>query len=146
VSPLLAVDTNLLVYAEGEGDRLRCEAARQVMARLPAARVLLPVQVLGELYDVLTVRFRRDATLAQRAVQQWAGLYAVRESTWPALEQAMVLHRDHQLRVWDGLILATASLHRCRALLSEDLQHGFSWGGVTVVNPLQHPEHPLLRL
>jgi predicted nucleic acid-binding protein len=28
--------------------------------------------------------------------------------------------------------------------MSEDLQHGFTWGGVTIVNPLLDPAHPLL--
>ncbi|TIP50920.1 MAG: PIN domain-containing protein, partial [Mesorhizobium sp.] len=32
----------------------------------------------------------------------------------------------------------------CRLLLSEDLQDGFTWGGVTVVNPFASPRHALL--
>jgi hypothetical protein len=28
--------------------------------------------------------------------------------------------------------------------LSEDLQHGFTWGGVTIVNPFVSPRHELL--
>ena len=30
------------------------------------------------------------------------------------------------------------------ALLSEDFQHGFTWSGVTVLNPFVSPQHPLL--
>jgi len=30
-------------------------------------------------------------------------------------------------------------------LLSEDLQNGFTWGGVTVVDPFASPMHELLR-
>ena len=30
-------------------------------------------------------------------------------------------------------------------LASEDLQDGFTWGGVTVVNPFASPQHALLR-
>ncbi len=33
----------------------------------------------------------------------------------------------------------------CRLLLSEDLQEGFTWGGVTVVNPFAATVHPLLE-
>jgi hypothetical protein len=45
------------------------------------------------------------------------------------------LATDHQLGIWDAVILAAASQSGCRLLLFEDLQHGFSWGGLTVVNP-----------
>jgi hypothetical protein len=41
--------------------------------------------------------------------------------------------------------MSAAADARCRLLLSEDLQDGFTWTGVTVVNPLAHSTHPLLR-
>jgi len=55
------------------------------------------------------------------------------------------LHADHQMQIWDGLVLAVAAEHRCRILLSEDLQHGFTWRGVSVVNPFAPNRHPLLE-
>jgi len=47
--------------------------------------------------------------------------------------------------VWDALILSVAAENRCRLLLSEDLQDGFTWRGVTVANPFAMPLHPLLE-
>jgi predicted nucleic acid-binding protein len=32
----------------------------------------------------------------------------------------------------------------CRLVLSEDLQEGFTWRGVTVTNPFGAERHPLL--
>lgn len=46
---------------------------------------------------------------------------------------------DHGMQIWDALIVSVASENRRRLLLSEDLQNGFAWGGVTVVNPLATP-------
>jgi len=40
--------------------------------------------------------------------------------------------------------LSAASAAGCRLLLSEDMQEGFTWGGVTVVNPFTDEPHPLL--
>ncbi|ODV19214.1 MAG: hypothetical protein ABT27_11845 [Lysobacteraceae bacterium SCN 69-25] len=57
----LALDTNLLVYAEGEGDAMRCGLARALTQRLPVQRVVLPMQVLGELHHVLARKFRWPA-------------------------------------------------------------------------------------
>ena len=50
----IALDTNVLVYAEGVGDEARCTAAITLIEQLPAELVLLPAQTLGELYRVLT--------------------------------------------------------------------------------------------
>ena len=48
------------------------------------------------------------------------------------------------MAIWDALILSVAADHKCRLLLSEDFQHGFTWRGVTVVDPFTSPPHPLL--
>ena len=57
----------------------------------------------------------------------------------------MTLARDHQLGIWDAVILASAADAGCRLLLSEDLQDGFSWSGVTVANPFVSKPNPLLK-
>ncbi|MBS0230977.1 MAG: VapC toxin family PIN domain ribonuclease, partial [Proteobacteria bacterium] len=49
----IALDTNVLAYAEGVGDASRQATALALIERLPAAQVRLPAQVLGELVRVL---------------------------------------------------------------------------------------------
>ena len=46
--------------------------------------------------------------------------------------------------IWDAVVLSAASQAACRLLISEDLQDGFTWGGVTVVDPFATERHPLL--
>lgn len=58
--------------------------------------------------------------------------------------KAAELASIHQLSIWDAVILSAASDSGCRVLLSEDMQHGFTWSGTTVVNPFHHDRHPLL--
>lgn len=41
-------------------------------------------------------------------------------------------------------MLSAAADARCRLLLSEDLQEGFTWRGVTVTNQFRADKHPLL--
>ena len=55
------------------------------------------------------------------------------------------LATDHQLGIRDAIILSAASQAGCRLLLTEDLQEGFTWAGVTVVNPFSSPRHALLE-
>ncbi|MCL2423049.1 MAG: PIN domain-containing protein [Micrococcales bacterium] len=130
-----ALDTNVLVYAEGEGDEARCRAARDLVARLPADEVVVPVQVLGELTRVLVGKAGRPRDAVRTAVNGWADAYQVADSTAHAFTSALDLMADHQMNTWDALILAVAAEHQCRTLYSEDFHAGFTWQGVTVVNP-----------
>lgn len=140
----VCVDTNVLVYAEGHGDDARCRRANGLMQHLAGADVVLPVQVLGELFRVLTRKYRLAAADARDLVVRWTDVHAAAASSDIALQAAMDLSVDHGLAVWDALVLAVAAEHRCRVLLSEDLQHGFTWSGVTVVDPFVEPAHPRL--
>ena len=139
-------DTNVLVYAEGAGDSVRCRVAREVVAALSTGDVLIPAQVLGELYRVLTGKIGRPAGEVRDAVISWSDAFVVCDSTWSAMESAFDLVVDHRLQIWDALILAVAAEQKCRLLLSEDFQNGFTWGGVTVLNPFAETRHPLLSV
>ncbi len=140
----LALDTNILAYAEGLGDALRCNLALQLIEKLPSDAVVLPAQILGELSRVLTGKAKRSPSQARKAVLGWADSFEVADSTWFAFQAALDLTVDHQLQMWDALILAVAAEHHCRMLISEDFHHGFTWRGVTVVNPFAAESSPLL--
>ncbi len=140
----VALDTNILAYAEGLGDELRCGTAVQLIEQLSSNKVVLPAQTLGELSRVLTGKAKRPAAQTRAAVLSWADSFEVADSTWFAFQSALDLTVDHQLAIWDALILAVAAENHCRLLLSEDFQHGFTWRGVTVVNPFLEPRSPLL--
>lgn len=140
----VALDTNILAYAEGLGDTLRCTAALKLVQQLPSAEVVLPAQTLGELSRVLTGKAKRSPSQAREAVLGWADSFDVADSTWFAFQAALDLSVDHQLQMWDALILAVAAENHCRLLISEDFHNGFTWRGVTVVNPFSEDPSPLL--
>jgi len=141
----VALDTNILAYAEGVGDEARCQGARTLITELIHRDVVLPAQTLGELSRVLSAKSQRDPAGTRQAVLEWADCFFVADSTWACFQSALDLTVDHQLQIWDALILAVAAEHRCRLLLSEDFQDGFTWRGVTVVNPFHNPPSSLLR-
>lgn len=141
----LALDTNILVYAEGVNDPKRKAQARELLAELARADIVLPVQVAGELFRVLVRKARRSPSEAQIIVEGWQDLFG-REPTSPAaFASAMALAADHGLDIWDSCVIAVAADAGCRLLLSEDLSQGFVWRGLTVVNPFAAERHPLLR-
>jgi predicted nucleic acid-binding protein len=141
----VAIDTNVLAYAEGVNDRERRDAATAVLRGLVREDVVIPVQVLGELFTVLMRKGGRTPGAARDALAVWRTDYTTVDSTSSGLVLAADLAADHGLFIWDAVILAAASSARCSLLLSEDMHDGFTWGGVTVTNPFGGTVHPLLR-
>lgn len=141
----VALDTNVLAYAEGVNAGARRDAALDLLEALPQEAVILPAQVLGELFNVLTRKAGRERSSASESLLRWADAFTVAETSAAVMLAAATLAADHQLGIWDAAILATASGAGCRLLLSEDLQDGFTWAGVTVANPFAVTRHPLLH-
>ena len=140
----VALDTNVLAYAEGLGDVPRCRRANELIEALPAVNVLIPVQVLGELHRVLSSKAGLTVKKARDAALSWADAFEVVDSSWSAMAAAFDLVADHRMQIWDALILSVAAEHKCRLLVTEDLHDGFTWHGVTVVNPFAASRNPLL--
>lgn len=141
----IALDTNVLAYAEGINGAERRDAVLALIRGLPQDAVMIPVQVLGELFNVLVRKGGKSRSDARDALLSWRDTFSVAETSPEVMLLAADLATDHHLGIWDAVILSAAAQSGCRLLLSEDLQHGFTWAGVTVVNPFATPQHALLR-
>ncbi|HET8727911.1 MAG TPA: PIN domain-containing protein [Alphaproteobacteria bacterium] len=140
----VALDTNVLAYAEGVNGTEKRDAALDLVRRLPQEAAVIPVQVLGELFNVLVRKAGKPRADARDALLGWRDTFSVVETSPEAMLAAVDLATDHRFGIWDAVILSAASQAGCRLLLSEDLQDGFTWGGVTVANPFASPRHMLL--
>jgi predicted nucleic acid-binding protein len=141
----VALDTNVLVYAEGADDPVRNSAAQDLIDRLKEEWVVLPGQVVGELYRVFVKKMRLDGRDAQAKIMTWLDVYQVEPVTYSTLTSAMDLASRSGIQIFDAIILASAAEAGCRLLLSEDLQEGFTFGGVTVANPFAEKRNPVLE-
>jgi predicted nucleic acid-binding protein len=141
----VAVDTNVLAYAEGLDDDHRRRMAQRVLGGVSPDDLTIPVQVLGELFNIFRRKMRLSATAAGERIQIWRDIAACPDTSLVILLSAITIAQSHDLSTWDAVILAAAAEAGCRVLLSEDMQHGFTWSGVTVVNPFAEPPHPLLE-
>jgi predicted nucleic acid-binding protein len=140
----IALDTNVLAYAEGTNGAVMRDKALQLIQRLPQGAIVLPVQALGELFNVLVRKANRRPTRARAAVLSWRDAYSTFETSATVIVSATDLASHHGLSLWDSVILAASAEAECRLLLSEDLQEGFTWRGVTVTNPFASAVHSLL--
>jgi len=140
----VALDTNVLAYAENTNGAEMRDLALDLLERLPVEQTLIPVQVLGELFAVLVRKARRSRTHAREAVLHWGDSFPLIETSSDVILMALELTITHQFGWWDAVIMSAAGDSGCRLLLSEDLQDGFTWNGVTVVNPFAAKRHPML--
>jgi predicted nucleic acid-binding protein len=140
----VALDTNVLVYAEGVNGAARKADAVDLIERLAASATFLPVQTLGELFQVLVRRAKRTPAQARAAILGWRDGFPLIETSEAVIVGAAELAATHRFSFWDGVVLASAAEGGCRLLISEDLQEGFTWKGVTVTNPFGVSPHPLL--
>ena len=140
----VALDTNILAYAEGVNGEDHRRQATELVANLPSGAIVIPVQALGELFHLLTRKVRRPPSEARAAVLAWQDAFSAQPTTSTVLASAMDLAADHNLSSWDAVIVAATAEAGCRLLLSEDMHDGFTWRGLTIINPFAAKRHPLL--
>ena len=128
------VDTNVVVYAFDRADREKQRVAIEVLES--GDRLVLSTQVLLETWWVLTRRLAEplEESQSSEVIDQLSQLPVV--STDPQLvKQAINTSRRFELAIWDALIIEAARAAGCTTVLSEDLQPGQDFAGVTVENP-----------
>jgi predicted nucleic acid-binding protein len=140
----VALDTNILAYAEGVNGASRKKSALDIVEKLPPDSTFLPVQTLGELFHVLVRKAGRSPDRARAAILSWQDTFPLIETSPAILLAATDLAAHHGFSIWDAVIFSAAAAAGCRLLLSEDLQAGFTWNGVTVANPFSSSRHELL--
>lgn len=140
----LALDTNILAYAENVNGVGKRDIALQLARQLPQEAVVIPVQVLGELFNVLVRKAGRSRADARAAILGWRDTFSLIETSPEIMLSAADLATDHQLGIWDAVIISAAAQAGCRLLLSEDMHDGFTWGGLTVVNPFSSISNSML--
>jgi predicted nucleic acid-binding protein len=141
MSAPIFVDTNVLVYARDASEVEKQPRAEAWMRHLWATHQgYLSQQVLHEFY--VTVTRKLDPGLSPevarqdvRALLAWEPL-ALDAQT---MEGAWDLEDRHSLSWWDALIVSAARVARCSVLLTEDLQDGYDFDGVRIVNPFLNP-------
>lgn len=125
------LDTNILIYAFAAGDR-RSVRAESLMAE----GGVIGVQVLNEFTSIARRKLSWDWTQIDAALAVILELMGpARPLTAEIHAQAVRLARDSTLSFYDALVIAAAADASCRVLLTEHLQHGQGFGGVTVENP-----------
>lgn len=130
------VDTNVFLYRVSS-DPLDAEKQAIAVRILQADDLFVSVQVFQEFYAQATRPSRPDALRHDEAValiESWKR-FSIQDITLGLLDAALIAKDRWQLSYWDAAIIEAARLSKCDTVLSEDLNAGQSFEGVTVVNP-----------
>jgi len=132
------VDTNVLLYAIA-GDPAEQDKARRANDILAERDLALSVQVLQEFYVQATRASRPDAIGHQQAVRLIESFrrFRVQDVTSEIMMAALDARQRFQLCYWDAAIIEASRVMGCTQVLSEDLNEGQDYGGVSVTNPFR---------
>jgi len=131
------VDANVFLYAHDEGDPARMPRAYAWVDHLWHGGLgRTSMQVLSEYY----VNLKRIAGASLPPEEAWERV--ARFLAWKPhpvdellFRRAREIEQRWRLSWWDSMVMAAAQLQGCALLLTEDLQDGAVYGGVTVRSP-----------
>lgn len=135
IPELVFIDTNVLVYAFDNTDPIKNEIAKATLAQLWHTDTgALSTQVLKEFYSVAIRKLPLSHAEARKVISDH-GEWCATDTDAQLLVSASVLCEQYQLPWWDALIVEAALRCGATTLLSEDMQHGQTFGSLTIRNP-----------
>jgi predicted nucleic acid-binding protein len=135
MTALVFVDSNVLLYRRDPMEPVKRPLATAWLEHVWRERTgRTSCQVLSEFYANATRKLSVDAENAWsdvEALQSWRP----QPIDADLLRMGRVIERRYRLSWWDSLIVASAQSQNCALLLTEDLQDGAHFDGVTVRSP-----------
>ncbi len=134
------LDTNIFVYAADDADMRKARRAQKLIADAAGSfDGVTSYQVVQEFVNVVLRHFPKplpNSEIERYLVAVFQPLSVV-HSSLPLFSRALQIQNRYRLSWYDALIVAAATEAGCSILYSEDLQHGQSFGSMTVKNPFR---------
>lgn len=133
------LDTNILIYATSlaEDHAEKKPVARQWLGRSDWG---VSTQVLMEFYNnARQPQHKLLPTAAEDFVVALAQSRPVQAVDAAIVQAALRLRSRRYLSHWDAAILCAARRLGAHTVISEDMEHGQNYDGVTVINPFLEP-------
>jgi len=131
------LDTNILVYSIDRQSGDRHAQAIDLVERMSRCDCILTLQALCEFYNAVTRKDKMPKEEAQAQVRDWMILFPVVNAEPSTLRRAIKAADMHGFSFWDAMLLETAAQAGVMQFLTEDLQHGRIWKGMSIRNPFE---------
>jgi predicted nucleic acid-binding protein len=135
---MIAVDTNVLVYAVDLYEPVKMQKATALLSGLSGSSLVIPWQVavefLGRMRHWETLG-RVSRTETEKYLNRFVLTARIAHPTANTLGESLALSAKYSLSHWDSLLLAACNEAGVTTLYSEDMSHNAIYGAVKVVNP-----------
>ena len=133
--PRFALDTNLLVYSVDNAAGIRHELAADIVLRAVRQDCWLSLQAVSAFYAAVTRKGIMPRSVAAARANDWLIAFPCAGVSASAVRTALTDAVAGRASYWDALLVATAGEAGCTLILTEDLAHGSTFGGVEIHNP-----------
>ena len=127
------LDSNILIYSYSNS-----ESGKQLIARklITENDSIISTQVLQELTNTVTRKFKFSYTDAEKAIQECYQNNDLHINTEDTIIQACRIAGQYGFSFYDSLIISAALECNCATLYSEDMQHNQRIDErLTIINP-----------
>ncbi len=139
--PPFVLDTNILVYALESSKDSRCRIAQKKVRSLlaPDSGGAVPVQTLAEMYQVMRSKYP-DPAIRKKCVDFLDNIVVLRTLpkiyyTEKTLLQAVRISEDHDLHLWDCLIMAVMKENGISRIYTENVKDFTGVDGIEAISP-----------
>lgn len=134
---MIAVDTNILVYAVDANEPVKGPKAVELLRSLQPQQTVLLWQVVCEFGAAITRR--RIATElpsgTPAVIAAWLDIFPLVLPSRAVVEHAWRIMTTHQMSYWDSMLLAACVDAGVTQLYTEDMQGTATIEGVQLTNP-----------
>ena len=133
MSDKVFLDSNILIYSYSITETEKQLAARKLIA---GNNSFISTQVLQELVNIATRKFRFSLAEAQKAIKECCHNNDLHVNTEDTILQACQVAQQYGFSFYDSLIISAALECGCSRLYSEDMQHNQKINNsLTIINP-----------
>jgi len=131
-------DTNIVLYSVDSKNPEKQDKARKITRESSKQKSgVISTQVLQEYVAIDIKKFRRDPLIVKQLFKDWQRDFEVIIMRPNIIEDAIEIGIIYRLSFWNSLIVAAALAARCGILMTEDLHHGQTIQGLTILNPFK---------
>jgi predicted nucleic acid-binding protein len=130
----VALDSNILIYAELEPDSEKGARSAELILRT-ASDGVIPAQVLGEYLRFVQRRVPASFDEAVRQASLYQDAFLTPATTDATINKAAELARSHRMQFWDCVVCTASMGAGAKVLLTEDMQDGRLIAGLRLINP-----------
>jgi predicted nucleic acid-binding protein len=134
---MIAVDTNILIYAHDPRDSRKQDTALSILKSLTDGALLWQVACEFVATSRKLEPFGLTQTQARQEIQTLRRVWTCLLPSWDVLEQSNQLTSQYNLSFWDSMIIAACLEAGVERLFSEDFDGYPKIGNMEIVNPFK---------